>query len=374
MNQHKSFYLAPDDLNKVFDYFKSRGYKILGPTVRDEAIVYDQIESISDLPVGWGDEQAPGSYRLKKRNDNAFFGYVVGPHSWKKFLFPPILTLFEAKRENGRFKIYPPDLPDEKYVFVGVRACEVSAILIQDKILGGGQYTDPNYIRIRENVFLIAVNCTEPGDNCFCSSTGTGPRVLTGYDVLLTEVIRDDWHYFIAVAGSEKGKEVFESFGFREAEEFEVEEAEKEVNEAINKFKRSVDLTDSVEILQNSYEDPLWDRISEKCLTCGNCTMVCPTCFCNTIEDVTDLTGQVAKRVRRWDSCFTMDFSYIHGGSVRYSVMSRYRQWMVHKLSTWKNQFGMLGCVGCGRCITWCPVGIDIVENFKLFKESTVKF
>ncbi len=373
MRQEKIYCLVPEDLNKIFSYFKSKGYKILGPTVKDSAIVYDEIESLDDLPIGWTDEQFPGSYRLKERDDKAVFGYVVGPRSWKRFLYPPISTLWEARKENGNIKIFENNSNDEKFVFVGVRACEISAILIYDKILGGGQYVDSNYIKRRENTFLIAVNCNEPGNNCFCSSTGTGPAVLTGYDIVLTEVISSDKHYFIARAGSEMGEELLTSLGFRDATDLEIEESEKIIADAPNKFKRKVDLTDVVEILQANYENPLWDRVSEKCLTCGNCTMVCPTCFCHTIEDVTDLTGQTAKRIKRWDSCFTMEFSYIHGGSVRYSVMSRYRQWMTHKLSTWKDQFGMIGCVGCGRCITWCPVGIDIVENVAGFKETTIK-
>lgn len=373
MNKEKIYRLAPQDLNRIFEQFKTGGYKIVGPTIRDNAIVYDEIQDVKDLPVGLTDEQKPGSYRLKRRGDNALFGYVVGPQSWKKFLFPPLLTIWEAKRSNGKFELIEPNFEAQKFVFVGVRACEISAILIQDKIFGGGQYKDLNYLKIRENVFLIAVNCNEPGDNCFCLSTGTGPRVLTGYDIVLTEVVSDGEHYLLARAGTEEGKEMLEMLGFAEATKEEIEKADKVSSDAIKKFKKEVDLEGIVELLQSNYESPLWDKVSEKCLTCANCTMVCPTCFCNTIEDVTDLSGQNAKRVRRWDSCFTLEFSYIHGGSLRYSTMSRYRQWMVHKLSTWKNQFGMLGCVGCGRCITWCPVGIDIVENVKIFKRELSK-
>jgi len=373
MNKEKIYRLAPQDLNRIFEQFKTGGYKIVGPTIRDNAIVYDEIQDVKDLPVGLTDEQKPGSYRLKRRGDNALFGYVVGPQSWKKFLFPPLLTIWEAKRSNGKFELIEPNFEGQKFVFVGVRACEISAILIQDKIFGGGQYKDPNYLKIRENVFLIAVNCNEPGDNCFCLSTGTGPRVLTGYDIVLTEVVSDEEHYLLARAGTEEGKEMLEMLGFAEATKEEIEKADKVSSDAIKKFKKEVDLEGIVELLQSNYENPLWDKVSEKCLTCANCTMVCPTCFCNTIEDVTDLSGQNAKRIRRWDSCFTLEFSYIHGGSLRYSTMSRYRQWMVHKLSTWKNQFGMLGCVGCGRCITWCPVGIDIVENVKIFKRELSK-
>ncbi|MBF0393567.1 MAG: 4Fe-4S dicluster domain-containing protein, partial [Alphaproteobacteria bacterium] len=117
-------------------------------------------------------------------------------------------------------------------------------------------------------------------------------------------------------------------------------------------------------------EHPRWDEVAKRCLTCGNCTMVCPTCFCTTVDDVTDLGGTRTERVRSWDSCFTLDFSYIHGGSVRNEGSSRYRQWITHKLSSWHDQFGSSGCVGCGRCITWCPVGIDITEEVGAIRAS----
>jgi Fe-S-cluster-containing hydrogenase component 2 len=133
---------------------------------------------------------------------------------------------------------------------------------------------------------------------------------------------------------------------------------------------RSMDTTDIKELLYRNYDHPRWRNVASRCLTCANCTMVCPTCFCTTVEDVTDLTGNQAERWRKWDSCFTVDFSYIHGGSVRASPESRYRQWMTHKLATWIDQFGTSGCVGCGRCITWCPVAIDITEEVRAIRAT----
>jgi Fe-S-cluster-containing hydrogenase component 2 len=133
---------------------------------------------------------------------------------------------------------------------------------------------------------------------------------------------------------------------------------------------RKIDTVGIKELLYSNYEHPRWDQVAARCLSCANCTMVCPTCFCTTVEDVTDLSGEHAERWRKWDSCFTANFSYIHGGNIRATVKSRYRQWMTHKLATWIDQFGESGCVGCGRCITWCPVAIDLTEEVRAIRES----
>ena len=142
-----------------------------------------------------------------------------------------------------------------------------------------------------------------------------------------------------------------------------------QVSESVQ-ISKVLDTTDIKGLLYRNYENPRWIEVANRCLTCGNCTLVCPTCFCNTIYEATDLAGKHAERWRKWDSCFNVDFSYIHGGSIRSSPMSRYRQWMTHKLATWIDQFGTSGCVGCGRCITWCPVGIDITEESRAIRES----
>ena len=147
------------------------------------------------------------------------------------------------------------------------------------------------------------------------------------------------------------------------AEERDLTRREQIIEGAAQRMGRELDTTGLRELLQDSLEHPRWDEVAERCLTCGNCTMVCPTCFCTTVEDVTDLSGEQAERWRSWDTCFSLDHSYVHGGSVRPTGRSRYRQWLTHKLGTWWDQFGTSGCVGCGRCIAWCPVGIDITEE-----------
>jgi formate hydrogenlyase subunit 6/NADH:ubiquinone oxidoreductase subunit I len=241
---------------------------------------------------------------------------------------------------------------------------------VQDRVFLQGEYRDPTYQARRKKIFVVAVNCGQAGGTCFCVSMNTGPQVTFGFDLALTEVLENGRHYFVVEVGSEPGAEVLGEVPFREAGVVEIEAAADIVARTATQMGRSMDTTDIKELLYRNYEHPRWDDVAARCLTCANCTMVCPTCFCTTVEDVTDLTGERAERWRKWDSCFTMDFSYIHGGSIRSSARARYRQWMTHKLATWIDQFGTSGCVGCGRCITWCPVGIDITEEVRAIRES----
>ncbi|MGB3904623.1 MAG: 4Fe-4S dicluster domain-containing protein, partial [Anaerolineae bacterium] len=244
------------------------------------------------------------------------------------------------------------------------------AIHIQNRVFLESPHTDPVYKARRDHLFVVAVNCGQAGGTCFCVSMETGPEATFGFDLALTEVLEDEGHYFLAEVGSERGAEVLAEVEHREATADEEQAAENVVAKAAAQMGRNMDTTDIKGLLYGNYEHPRWDEVANRCLTCGNCTLVCPTCFCTTVEDVTDLKGEQAERWRRWDSCFTMDFSYIHGGSIRGTASARYRQWMTHKLGTWIDQFGTSGCVGCGRCITWCPVGIDITEEVRAIRAS----
>jgi ferredoxin len=349
-------------LDELIGVLRRRGFRVLGPTVRDGAIVYDELESAAELPVGWTDRQEAGTYRLERREDEARFGYAVGPHSWKQFLFPARLRLWRARKNGGAPVVEEEPLDETPLAFIGVRACELNAIAIQDKVFTGGKFVDRDYAARRHGIFVVAVNCGEPAATCFCVSMDAGPRVEQGYDLALTELL-DGKHRFLVEAGSPAGAEVLAELSSRPAEETDVTAATAVVDSAAKRMGRTIEQPDIRDLLADGLEHPRWDEVAERCLTCGNCTMVCPTCFCSSVADTTDLTGTEAERTRVWDSCFSLDYSYIHGGSVRTSARSRYRQWLTHKLGTWHDQFDTSGCVGCGRCITWCPVGIDITEE-----------
>lgn len=362
------------NLDPLINALAEAGFKVVGPTVKEDAIIYDEVRSHRDLPVGWTDIQQPGSYRLHKRDDDAVFGFAVGPHSWKKYLHLPTLRLWSAERgSDGHITVTPTDAEAPRLALLGVRACELAAIAIQDKVFTGGATIDPHYARRRANLFVVAVNCMVAGGTCFCVSMNTGPEVRTGYDLTLTELLDDSGHTFLIEAGSEAGREILRRLPTDAASEERVAAARNVVAKTAQQMGRAIDTAGIKDLLYANLEHERWDDVAKRCLGCANCTMVCPTCFCTTVEDRIDLSGNSAERVRQWDSCFTLDFTHLHGGSIRTSLRSRYRQWMTHKLASWIDQFGSSGCVGCGRCITWCPVGIDITEEVAAIRASDMR-
>ncbi len=362
-------------LQVLVDGLVARGYTVIGPTVRSGAIVNGPISGVDELPRGWGDEQAPGSYRLRRRDDGAFFGFAAGAQSAKPVFFPTDQLVWRGRRTpDGRgFEVDPKVGADAAaveggppYALLGVRSCDLSAVGIHDTVLAGRGFGDADYAQRRAEAFVVAVACSDPGGTCFCASMGTGPRPEVGrgarFDLSLTEVL-DGGHRFVVEVGTERGAEVLDAVGAGPAAPRDVDAAAAVTARAARRMGRRLDTHGIKELLYARADSPQWSEVASRCLSCTNCTMVCPTCFCTTVEDVADLTGDEMERHRVWDSCFNAEFSYIHGGIVRESPASRYRQWMTHKLAAWQDQFGSSGCVGCGRCVTWCPAAIDITAE-----------
>jgi len=343
-----------------------RGYELIGPTVADGAIIYDHITSVEDLPQGWTDLQQPGHYELVKRDDDRWFSYAVGPHSWKRHLFPPWITMFTAERGENGWAYHDATKEPPRYAFLGVRACELAAIAVQDRTLRDGDYADANYVARRERALLIAVHCAEPAATCFCTSMKTGPSCTSGFDLALTEL--DDG--FVVDIGTPRGGELLSAVESRPVTKPQRRQATETHKQAVDKIERRLPTEGLRELLMANLEHPQWEAVAERCLSCANCTMVCPTCFCVSFDEVSDLRGERVERRRKWDSCFDTEFSYMNGGIVRDQIRWRYRQWLTHKLSTWHDQFGVSGCVGCGRCITWCPVGIDLTAEVAAIREQ----
>ncbi|MFE7411701.1 4Fe-4S dicluster domain-containing protein [Streptomyces laurentii] len=362
-------------LDALVQVLRSRGRTVVGPTVRDDAIVLAELESAAELPYGWGVELDGGHYRLVRRTDRAAFAHSAGPQSWKNHLLPQRVRQWTADRgPDGELRVLPERHEPGRYAFLGVRPCDLRAIAIQDRVLLGGRHRDDAYGARRTGAFLIAVECTEPGGTCFCVSMDAGPAAGPGYDIALTEVLDEAGHRFLARAGTPEGADVLAGLPRRAADSATRRTAAGAVESAAARMGRTMPSVHLRALLADSLDAARWNDVAARCLTCGNCTMACPTCFCTTTEDVTDLTGDHAERWSRWDSCYDLDFSSLHGGPVRESGRSRYRQWLTHKLGTWHDQFDSSGCVGCGRCIVWCPVGIDLTEEaHALHQEARAK-
>ena len=299
-------------LQALFRVLSGHGYVLVGPTVRDGAIVYDSITAVDDLPKGWGDAQEPASYSiLLTREESYFNNYVVGPHSWKRFLYPPRVKLFAAEKTGKGFEFSSPDSEPPKYAFIGVRSCELQAMAVQDKVFSGEQYADPTYLMRRRQVFVVAVNCVRPGGNCFCVSMQTGPKAQSGFDLAMTEIVADGQHYFVVESASEQGESVLAEVPRRPAGRVDTERATAATDAAATHMGKTLTTQNLQKVLNDNLEHSEWEDVAKRCLACANCTMVCPTCFCSTVEDVTDLSGDHAlwSRAGESDSFGTHDLN-----------------------------------------------------------------
>ncbi len=355
--------IGPDGLDALFGALRSRGFRTLGPVEKDGAIVHAEVGGAGDLPAGWSDRQQPGSYRLERTGGPELFGWAVGPASWKSEFFPPEELVWRAPPTPADQPPTPsePDQQERPVALVGARPCELAGLRVLDHVLSNNAVVDDRYAARREGAFVVVAECGSPSSSCFCTSMGTGPHAGDDFDLALTELV-DGRHRFLVRVGSPAGAEVLDQLPHRPPDTADRDERGLVLARAVAAIERRLDTDGLPELLARNLEHPRWEEVAARCLSCGNCTLVCPTCFCSDVTDTSDLSGSV-ERHRRWASCFDLDHSYLHGGPVRPTTSSRYRQWLTHKLSTWWDQFGESGCVGCGRCITWCPVGIDLTEE-----------
>jgi ferredoxin len=353
-------FLVHADLQELIDAIAVAGYEVMGPRLRDGAIVYDTMTKVETLPRGVQDAQAPGSYNLQENGSSRYFAWANGPQALKPICFKPREILWRAhKGDDGAFEFVAVEPEHKKQAVLGVRSCDIAALFIHDKHFMQDDYRDDNYLANRQGLFLIAVHCTHPADTCFCASTGDGPRATFGYDMAMSEIDGG----FLIETRTEHAQEIVASLDLMPATAEQVAAADAEIECARVRQSRAIPSHNLSEELFAKLEHGRWDAIAERCLSCGNCTMVCPTCFCHQQGDEISLDGSVNAHYREWDSCFTANHSYIHGMTIRADTRLRYRQWMTHKFASWHEQYGRSGCVGCGRCISWCPVGIDVTEE-----------
>jgi NAD(P)H-flavin reductase/Fe-S-cluster-containing hydrogenase component 2 len=354
-------FLARHELQSLIDLLAEDGRRVIGPTVADGAVVYDEVRTLADLPLGLRDEQAPGSYRLVETGSDRVFDVTVGMTSWKRYTFPPTVPLTRASQDGAHLSLEPAPEPAEPMAFLGVRACELAALRIQDRVLTGGPFVDADYRARRDAALVVAAQCTRAGKTCFCSAMGTGPEVTDGADLVLTEIDEG----FLVTPGTARGTDLLDRLPAVAASEEQSAAAVGAVAGARASMGDQVATDGLHDRLLDALDSPRWQEVADRCLACANCTLVCPTCFCTSVSQRADLDTATVVAERSWDSCFTAGFAKVAGGSFRNRRQDRYRQWLTHKFATWIDQFGSSGCVGCGRCIAWCPVGIDVREELQ---------
>ncbi len=355
-------------LEKILENLRRMGYRVLGPQIQDTALVYKPLSTTRDLPKGYISQQEPASYRLVYTGHARYFDATPAAQSWKQFFFPSQTELASfTRQENGQWQVdeHTPDLTP--LALFGVYPCDLAAIQVPDKIFLREEWKDPVYWARRQSAFIVTVNCLHPCGTGFCASMGTGPRTNPGYDLNLTEL--ED--VFLVEVGSESGRMVLDGVQILPTSAFWLQAGQKSLEEAASRMGRSLPHPEALpELLLNHLDAHQWDDVAQRCMSCSSCTQVCPTCFCWDARDFSDLAGQSARRERVWDSCFNQDYTYVVGGNTRPNTRSRYRQWLTHKFGAWYAQFGSSGCVGCGRCITWCPARIDVTAEISAIREE----
>jgi formate hydrogenlyase subunit 6/NADH:ubiquinone oxidoreductase subunit I len=359
---------------------------VIAPVVRDAVIAYDDVRDATRMPTGLTVDQSPGSWRVASDDSGHRFGWTPGADSWKRFVLPPHEQILNVRRRDGSFAVDTRATPEPPLAFIGARACELRALGVLDRVLADPAHPDPRYVRRRTGTFVVAVTCGVPSATCWCTSIGGSPRPDADVDVRLTEVDDGRGHRLVAEPVTARGADVLDRLDADVATEVDLAAAEAVGASAIASMPQRIDGDAVAQLLEGTELHPHWDRVAARCLSCGNCTMVCPTCFCTRIEDVTGLPSARSEsaatddvetdavetdvveiaRQQRWASCFELDHSNLVGRPVRATTASRYRQWLTHKLQTWPAQFGTTGCVGCGRCTTWCPAAIDLVEETRV--------
>jgi sulfhydrogenase subunit beta (sulfur reductase) len=361
-------FLPRSGLDQLFSALEADGRRIVGPTIADHAVVYDELTSPAGLPYGWAVDAAPGTYRLRPTDSPKAFDYGVALTSWKRFTHPSIVPLTRGRRDGARVEVESVRIEPPALAFVGVRACELAALNIQERAMRAGPAGDPDHAGRRDASLVVAVECARAMSTCFCTSMGTGPEVDGGADIIMAELDEG----FVVRVGTDAGRQVVARLDLRPAASDEISRAANQVAAVRAAIGDPVPAEGLPERLRAAPDHPRWSEVAERCLACANCTLVCPTCFCTSVGVASDLDGVEATTERQWDSCFSLGFGRVAGdANFRPKVSDRYRQWLTHKFSTWWDQFGSTGCVGCGRCIAWCPVGIDVREELMAIAPAT---
>lgn len=309
----------------------ARHYQVIGPKQKGKAFVLEKLASGQELRLDYQTSILPP----------------------RKALIRPRETMFSF--HDNQVETVQDAGPQ---VLFGLHPCDVHALTLLDQVFSL-EYEDPYYAARRQQTYVVALNCTTVGENCFCYLMGTGPTLRDGYDLLLTDLGNE----YLVEVGSDAGEELLGHLSLRPAPRVRVVEKEKRLDQVRRQFRQQMEVTEMREVLAGSYNHPAWRELAKDCLGCGNCTMVCPTCFCFQVKDQLELDLNHGQRVREWDSCLLWDYSLVAlGHNFRPQLETRLKQRLYHKLYYYEDQIGTPGCVGCGRCVTNCPAGIHPLE------------
>lgn len=328
-----AFRLPRADLEKFRAQLASQ-YKVLGPVARGNDVVFTEIQNAADLILSSRQSLLPP----------------------KKYFRPPTEKLFTFK---DRQVTEIAEASSEQRAVIGIHPCDVNGMQILDRVFGD-TYPDPYYQQLRKNTLIVAQNCTTPCANGFCTSFNTGPGATAGFDLALTD-LGDN---FLVEVGSEAGQALAAAAGLAEASEAEKQLAAHLISDCAAAMQpRKMAPADLPAFMLERVDHPHWQELKERCLACGSCTNVCPTCFCFDVKDPVDLSLTDGNRERTWDSCQYYKFSRVALDHIfRPDRAARVKQRLFHKLAYYQQQFETNGCVGCGRCVDTCIVKIDPVE------------
>jgi len=363
-------FLSYKNLQRLFDTLLDQGFDLNGPAVKNNSIQYVPINLTEQLPWGVQDKQDLSIHELKVVDDSKCFQWSNGASSAKSHLFKQDVTLWKVLKDEDTQKLefVQEKIKAKPVALFGLKSCDLEAIKIQDKTLLHGKFVDDIYQNYRKNLFAIGVNCVYASSNCFCKSLNTGPEIKTDVAELILTEIKDG---FLVEYISERAKGILAVDEWVDVSPGMVSEAKTLKNQANDQHK-SIPLAEirSANMHRGSKDADLWNSFMGDCTSCGTCTQVCPTCFCHKTEELPSFDEDESEHIRMWDSCFNESHGYTNGINHRPDLLSRYQMWMMHKFSEWQRQFGVSGCVGCGRCMSWCPVGIDVTDGVnKLCKE-----
>jgi len=326
--------LPKENFTEFIEHLRAFG-EIHAPTKRSEkSIVFAPVSDLSEIELNYTRTILP----------------------LKKYFFKPVDVMFNFCPEKG-YEV-PIEEADKKYVIFGVHPCDIHGLKILDLVFGG-RYADTYYLTRRGKAAIIGLDCIAD-DLCFCRSTGTD-FVDSGFDLFLSDI---DNSYLVRV-GTSLGDDIVRAADtlFHEVDKEDRDAYKRKSIQRRESFRTEIQLQDLPEIIDLEYENEVWQEVGRKCLSCGTCSMVCPTCYCYAVFDGLKLDASSGQRKRRWDSCLFKDYALVAGGhNFRAERASRVKNRYFHKQRGFVSQYGRPSCVGCGRCKAHCPAGIDIVD------------